>query len=68
MMDAHVCIGAWEAFHNSLSAATELHHHTALLSVQDNEGKTPLDIAQQEKNSSIVDLLQTVMNDTKKDK
>jgi hypothetical protein len=65
--DGWTCLH-WAAFHNSLSAATELYHHTALLSVKDNEGKTPLDIAQQEKNSSIVDLLQTVMNDTKKDK
>jgi hypothetical protein len=65
--DGWTCLH-WAAFHNSLSAATELYHQTALLSITDNEGKTPLDIAIAENNTGIVDLLQTVMNDTKKDK
>jgi hypothetical protein len=65
--DGWTCLH-WAAFHNSLSAATELYHHTALLHVLDNEKKTPFDIAQQENNTAIIDLLQTVMNDTKKDK
>jgi Ankyrin repeats (3 copies) len=58
----------WAAFHNSLSAATELYHHAELLSMRDKEGKTPLEIAQQEGNVGIVELLQTVTSDTKKDK
>lgn len=65
--DGWTCLH-WAAFHNSLGAATELYHHTELLSMRDNEGKTALEIAQQEDNTAIVDLLQTVMNDTKKDK
>ena len=65
--DGWTCLH-WAAFHNSLSAATELYHHTALLSIADKEGKTPLEIAVAENNTGIVDLLQTVMNDNKKDK
>jgi Phosphate transport (Pho88)/Ankyrin repeats (3 copies) len=65
--DGWTCLH-WAAFHNSLSAATELYHHTALLTVTDNEGKTPLEVALAENNTGIIDLLQTVMNDTKKDK
>jgi Phosphate transport (Pho88)/Ankyrin repeats (3 copies) len=65
--DGWTCLH-WAAFHNNLAAATELYHHTSLLHVLDNEKKTPLDIAQQENNTGIIDLLQTVMNDTKKDK
>ena len=65
--DGWTCLH-WAAFHNSLSAATELYHHTALLTVTDHEGKTPLEVARAENNTGIIDLLQTVMNDTKKDK
>ena len=65
--DGWTCLH-WAAFHNSLSAATELYHHTALLTLVDNEGKTPLDVAIAENNTGVIDLLQTVMNDTKKDK
>ena len=65
--DGWTCLH-WAAFHNSLSAATELYHQTALLTIADNEGKTPLDIAIAENNTGIADLLQTVVNDTKKDK
>lgn len=65
--DGWTCLH-WAAFHNSLSAATELYHQSALLTITDNEGKTPLDIAIAENNTGIVDLLQTVKNDTKKDK
>jgi hypothetical protein len=65
--DGWTCLH-WAAFHNSLSAATELYHHTALLTVTDNEEKIPLDVAIAENNTGVIDLLQTVMNDTKKDK
>jgi hypothetical protein len=65
--DGWTCLH-WAAFHNSLSAATELYHQTALLTIADNEGKTPLDIAVAENNTGIIDLLQTVINDSKKDK
>ena len=65
--DGWTCLH-WAAFHNSLSAATELYHQSALLTVADKEGKSPLDIAIAENNTAIVDLLQTVTNDTKKDK
>jgi Ankyrin repeats (3 copies) len=65
--DGWTCLH-WAAFHNSLSAAVELYRHSALLSMQDNEGKTPLEIAQQEKNTGVADMLQVVMTETKKDK
>lgn len=65
--DGWTCLH-WAAFHDSWGAATELYHHAELLSVRDNEGKTPLELAQREENVGIVDLLQTVTNDTKKDK
>jgi ankyrin repeat protein len=50
----------WAAFHGSASAAELLLHATkgVLLSVKDKEGKTPIDLARDEKNDVIVTMLE----------
>lgn len=56
----------WAAFHNSLSAATELQNETALLNVKDKEGKTPAQTARAEGNDAIADLLEKAAKESKK--
>ena len=48
----------WAAFHNSEIAAKELRNEAALLTVKDNDGKTPFETAKAEGNNDIVALLQ----------
>ncbi|VEU44535.1 unnamed protein product [Pseudo-nitzschia multistriata] len=51
----------WAAFHGSLSAAKALYDYDAsLLDVKDNEGKLPLEMAQQEDNKEVAKYLEEV--------
>jgi len=58
----------WAAFHNSLSAATELQNETALLSVTDKDGKTPAQTARGEGNDAVAEVLEKAAKDNKKSK
>ena len=49
----------WAAFHGSIKAAKELYEYDSTLSeVKDNEGKLPLEIAQQEGNNDVAKYLE----------
>ena len=63
----------WACFHGSLDGAKVLIESysaikTGLHSVKDNDGKTALDIAKEEKNQEIAEALEKAIADTDKDK
>lgn len=49
----------WAAFHGSLEAAKELVKDDFLISVKDNEGKVPLDMAKSEGNEDVAKFLES---------
>lgn len=66
--DGWTCLH-WAAFHNNAAAAGELCNDPELIRVTDKEGKTPAQIARQEKNLEIAKLLEDcIANETKKSK
>ena len=59
----------WAAFHGSADAAKELvKKESKLLTVQDNEGMTPIELAKKEKNDAIAAIYDKALGETKKDK
>jgi len=52
----------WAAFHGSLAAAKELVKDESLISVKDNEGKVPLDMAKSEGNTDVAKFLEVLVN------
>ena len=59
----------WAAFPGSVEAAKELVKKEAkLLTVQDAEGQTPLELAKKEKNDNVAAVYEEALGETKKDK
>lgn len=59
----------WAAFHGSTEAATELvKDQVKLLSLQDHDGQTPIELAKKEKNDSVAAIYEKALGETKKDK
>lgn len=59
----------WAAFHGSVEAAKELvKKESKLLSIKDNDGHTPLEIAKKEKNDNVAAVYEEALGETKKDK
>jgi ankyrin repeat protein len=58
----------WAAFHGCLPAAQELSNETAILSVRNKEGQTPLETARQEKNDGVAAVYEKALADNKKSK
>jgi len=56
----------WAAFHGSAEAAKVLKEESALLSVQDKDGKSPLELAQAEGNKDVAKILEAVVKATSK--
>jgi ankyrin repeat protein len=58
----------WAAFHGCLPAAQELSNETAILSIRNKEGHTPIETARQEKNESVAAVYEKALAENKKSK
>lgn len=59
----------WAAFHGSADAAKELVKNEAkLLSTEDHEGMTPIELAKKEKNDNVAAIYEAALGESKKDK
>jgi len=59
----------WAAFHGSADAAKELAKtQVKLLTMTDNEGMTPIELAKKEKNDTIAAIYEEALGESKKDK